>query len=94
MTEEERLRRAADDVSSFCAGIEQQLREQGLRGIPDLVESYERIRKAVVGIRPHDLERALVDVGLLLDRLRLISSRLEALGEMKRILLGAERGQV
>jgi hypothetical protein len=87
MSDEDRLRKAAD-LARLYAGVEGQIREHGLGGISDLIETHERVRRGLRDVSPYELDRALVDVGHLLDRLRLISSRLEALGEMKRILLG------
>ncbi len=81
--DDEHLRRAADDVLAFYGGVQQQLAEHGIRGIPDLVESLERIRRAVATVRTADLERALIDVGQIIDRLRLVARRLETLAEMK-----------
>lgn len=83
---DEDVRRAAEDLLGFYAGVQRQLAEQGVRGIPELVETLERIRRAVAAVRTADLERALIDVGQILDRLRLVARRLDALAEMKALL--------
>ncbi len=90
MDEMERLRRATDELVAFCDRIDQQLREHGIRGVPDVVDSFGRITSALEDVRQQDLDRGLIDAGHLLDRLRLLGGRLESLGEMKRILLGAD----
>lgn len=85
-----RLRRASDDLVVFCRRIDEELREHGILGMADLVESYERVCDALGAVRQQDIDRGLIDIGDLVDRLRLIGARLESLGEMKRILLGAD----
>ena len=81
---------AAGGLLGFCRSIEERLRPHGVAGLPELVDSFERVRGAFGALPPDELDRALVDVGELMDRLRLLSGRLTALGEMKRILLGMD----
>jgi hypothetical protein len=90
MDDLDRLRRAADDLVAFCRRIDEELRETGVLGMGDLVESYTRVCDALGAVRQQDIDRGLIDIGDLVDRLRLIGARLESLGEMKRILLGAD----
>jgi hypothetical protein len=90
MDDVERLRRAADDLVVFCDRIDQQLREHGVLGMSDMIESFHQVCHALGAVRQQDIDRGLIDIGDLVDRLRLIRSRLESLGEMKRILLGAD----
>lgn len=81
---EERLRRDTDGAMRLYGEFLRRLSHQGVRGIGELGRLFDQLRRSVDAVALPEIDVALAQVGSVVDRLRLLSQRLDRLGEMKR----------
>jgi hypothetical protein len=86
--EDDDLRRDTDQVVRLHGEVLRRLSFHGFRDIGELVAMHEQVRAAAQVIASQEIDGALVQIGSVLDRLRLIGKRLAALAEIRRSLFG------
>jgi hypothetical protein len=89
MQDHEAFRREADQLMRLYGEMVRRLANRGIRGLDELVELHRQLRAAVETIAGQEIDSALLQISMLLDRLRLISRCLATLGEMK-VALGSD----
>jgi hypothetical protein len=90
MEEEEGLRRDTDQVVRLYGELLRRLSYQGFRDVGEVVAMHEQVRAAADVIAAQELDTALVQIGALLDRLRLIRKRLSTLAAIRREFFGGD----
>ncbi|MBU6281820.1 hypothetical protein KGQ64_06220 [bacterium] len=90
--EQERLRRETDAAVRLEGEMMRRLAQHGLRGVEEMVELHERLRRAADAIALPEIDFALARIGSLSDRLRLLRQRLDRLASLRRAVgTGAEQ---
>jgi hypothetical protein len=84
--DEERIRRDADEVIRLYGEFLRRLSHQGVRDVADLVRLHEQVCRATASVALPEIDFALTQIRALVDRVRLIGSRVEQLSQMKRAL--------
>jgi hypothetical protein len=85
MSEDEELRRQTDELVRLYGELLRRLSHQGVRGVPELVALHEQVCRAVGAIGHEEIDWALTQIASVLDKLRAIGQRLNALREIKRV---------
>jgi len=88
---EEALRRQTDEIVRLYGEFTRRLSHHGVRGVAELAELHEQVSRAAAAIASQEIEFALVQIGDLIDRIRLIGSRLQRLSDIKRALEKSEK---
>ena len=81
------FRRDVDEVLRQHGEIVRRLTHSGLRGVEELVELYERVRRGIDAITREEIDAMLIRIGSLTDRLRLTGAQLAEIERMRRTLL-------
>ena len=81
------FRRDVDEVLRQHGEIVRRLTHAGVRGVQELVELYERLRRGIDTITREEIDAMLIRIGTLTDRLRLTGAQLEEIERMRRALL-------
>ena len=82
------LRQATEEVIRAHDELLLRLGQQGVSGVAELAETFERLRRASQAYSREELDTALVRVGALLDQLRATRQQVEELSQMRNVLLG------
>jgi len=84
--EHEQLRREADAAVRLEGEMARRLARHGVRGVDEMVEMHDRLRRAADAIALPEIDFALARIAGLSDRLRLLRSRLDRLAAARRAL--------
>jgi hypothetical protein len=84
--EQEDFRKGLDEVLRVQGEIVRRLGQQGVRGVAELVELYERMRAALEVVSQEEIDAALVRIGALVDELRLKRLQLDRLASLRALL--------